>query len=164
MKSTRRSLCRAALALTCLVLLLISAQANSKVDSKERERAVATLDELYAKYLSSSLIEARTNLVKAIAFIHESSVRLPELQSALPIAYARLSVLERKAGRDALSRLYFEKSRYWRLVEREKLQLKPEDIILNHESFTREDSDTYALEWDKKRTKGIGPAYLKEIQ
>ena len=136
--------------------------ADSKVTKQEREKAVSTLDELYSKYLRGTVTEARSNLLKAATFIHDNCTRIPELQSALPICYARLSVLERKAGNEAQSRLYFEKSRYWRIVEREKIGLKPEEIIANHDAFSRDESDKYALEWDKKQTKGNGPAYLKE--
>jgi hypothetical protein len=144
------------------VVFAVSTFADPKISKSERQRAVSTLDRMYEKFLSGSLVEARTNILQAIEFTQKNSARIPELEGALPIAYARISLLERKAGNDALSRIYFEKSRYWRIVEREKLKLKPVEIVADHDSFTREESDKYALEWDKKRTKGLGPAYLKE--
>jgi hypothetical protein len=119
---------------------------------------------LIEKLLSGTLAESRSNLLKAAAFIHENSILIPELKNSLQICYARLSLLERNAGNDAQSRIYFEKSRYWRIVEREKIGLKPEEIIADHEAFTRDQSDKFALEWDKKWTKGEGPAYLKELK
>jgi hypothetical protein len=136
---------------------------GAKDTTKERDQAVSALDQMYAKYLSGTIMDARLNMLKAIAFIHDNSERIPELKGALPVSYARLSLLERKAGHEALSRIYFEKSRYWRIVEQEKLQLKPEEIISNYDFVTRDESDKYALEWDKKWTKGVGPAYLNGL-
>jgi len=135
--------------------------ADSHVDNQVREKAVSTLDALYSRYLTESLPEARISMQKAVAFIDENSCQIPELRSGLPICYARLSFLERTAGNEARSRLYFEKSRYWRIIEREKIGLKPEEIVVDYDAFTREESDKYALEWDKKRTKGAGPAYAR---
>jgi hypothetical protein len=119
---------------------------------------------MYDRYLSGTIVESRSNLIRAIAFIHENSARIPELPGALPIGYSRLSLLERRAGHEALSRIYFEKSRYWRIVEHERLGLKPEEIISTYDAVTREESDKMALEWDQKHTKGLGPAYLKQGQ
>jgi len=142
--------------------LIVQSSGDPHVTKKEREEAVSTLDELYAKFLAGTLNEARTNLQKAVSFVHENCTRIPELQSILPICYARLSLLERRAGNEAQSRIYFEKSRYWRIVEREKMRLTADEIIADHDKFTRDDSDKYALEWDEKRTQGQGPAYLKK--
>ena len=138
--------------------------AEQQADKTERDKAVSTLDELYLQYLRGNTVEARTNLLKAVALMQQKSTRMPEIQTALIICYARLSLLERKAGNEAQSRIYFEKSRYWRIIEREKLGIKPNEIIRDHDAFTREDSDKYALEWDKKYTKGVGPAYLQELK
>lgn len=135
-----------------------------KASKQERDDAVTVLDKMYEGFLRGNVTEARSNLVTAIHYTHENSVRIPELESALIISYARLSLLERKAGHEAQSRIYFEKSRYWRIVESERIKRKPEEIIANHDSFTSEDSDRYALEWDKKRTKGVGPAYFLEMK
>jgi hypothetical protein len=164
MKPTRCSLIVAGIIAVLILNFSASSSGDSKMSTKEREKAVFTLDEFYAKFLSGTLVEARSSLEKAVAFIHGKSILIPELQSSLPICYARFSLLERKAGNDAQSRIYFEKSRYWRIIEREKLGHKPEEIIANHEAFTRDESDNYALEWDKKWTKGEGPAYLKELK
>ncbi len=138
--------------------------ADKKASKKEREDEVSKLDLLYDKFLTGTSSEARTALRDAVALIQGRSTSIPELQSALIICYARLSLLERRAGNDAQSRLYFEKSRYWRIVESEKIGRSAEDIIHIHDSFLRDDSDSYALEWDKKQTKGEGPAYLKNLK
>ncbi len=162
----------AILAVSVLLFLpLVSVYAAAPLTKKEREQAakdrdetVSKLDKMYLKYLSGTLMEARTNMTNAISFIHENSARIPELEGALPICYARISFLERKAGREATSKIYFEKARYWQLIEHEKLRLKPEEIAAKLDEFTRDVSDKVALEWDKKYTKGMGPAYLKEVQ
>lgn len=149
----------------CLVATsYYSSAADPKVSSKEREEIVSTLDLIYAKFLTGTQVQARSNLLQAIALINTHSCRIPELQEALPISYARLALLERQAGHEALARVYYEKSRYWRIVSREKLAINPEDILESHDLTTRDESDKYALEWDKKRTQGIGPAYLKELK
>jgi hypothetical protein len=145
-------------------VLLACTPADRTAGKKERDRVVTTLDKMYANYLSGSIVDARSNLVKAIAFIHENGRDIPELEIALPICYARLSLLERKAGHDELSRIYYEKSRYWRIIIHEKSQLKPQEIVANYDAVTRDESDKYALEWDKKYTDGVGPAYLKRFQ
>jgi hypothetical protein len=164
MKTTRWGSVRTAITFLLILTFFRTSFGDSMVSEKERDKAVTKLDEFYTKFLSGTLAEARNNLQKAAAFIHKNSIRIPELQSSLQICYARLSLLERKAGNDAQSQIYFEKSRYWRLIEREKIGLKPEEIIADHETFTRDESDKFALEWDKKWTKGKGPAYLKELK
>ena len=134
----------------------------SKVSKQEREEIVSALDRMYSGYLNGSLSQARSNLLNAIQFIDKNRALVPELESSLPIAFARLSLLERTAGNDAQSQIYFEKSRYWRIVEREKGGVKPDEIIADHLAFTRDESDKYVLEWDEKRAKGQGPAYLRK--
>jgi hypothetical protein len=144
---------------------ILASPASERVATREEiEKAVFVLDGMYERYLVGHLEEARSNLVSAVTFIHEQSSYMPTLQRSLPIGYARLSLLERKAGNEAQSRIYFEKSRYWRIFEQERLKMKPEQIIGKFDSFSRDDSDQYALEWDKKHTKGAGPAYLKDLK
>lgn len=155
------------LTVICLILFGIvagCAQTPSRASKEERERVVSALDEMYKRYVSGSVMEARSNLVKAVTVMHENSGRIPELQTGLPMGYARLSLLERKAGFEAISRIYFEKSRYWRIIEFERSGQKPDEIISNHDSVSREDSDKAALDWDINYTKGVGPAYLKELR
>jgi len=154
------------LSLACLFSLfaMLACTQTRSAGKHERDRAVSTLDEMYASYLSGNIVEARSNLLKGIAFIHENSVRIPELRGALPVSYARLSLLERKAGNEALAIISFEKSRYWRMIEHQKVGLKPEEIVSSYNSVTQEDSDYEVLQWDKTHSKGVGPAYLKQLK
>ncbi|HXJ59499.1 MAG TPA: hypothetical protein VNU68_22875 [Verrucomicrobiae bacterium] len=155
----------------CVSLLLFvtvpSCRVNtpvSKDNKDERERAVSALDEMYDKYLSGTPTEARSNMLSAISLMHSNCARIPELQGALRIGYERLSLLERKVGNEALSRVYFEKSRYWLIYEDEQIGRKPEVIISDLDSFTRDESDKEVIKWDNTVTKGVGPAYLKQIR
>lgn len=153
------------LTMTAAVMCLIwSSGAASKAGKKERDKAVSKLDQIYWNYVTGTVVEARSNLLKGVEFINANSFRIPELQSSLPMAFERLSLLERKAGNEAQSRIYFEKSRYWTIIYREKLGFKPEEIISHFDTFTREDSDKEVIEWDKQATKGGGANYFINLE
>jgi len=88
-------------------------------ESKEMKQFGQQTDKLYHTYLDGDRDQARRSLQGTIQLIEEAQLPPHGKAHTLFVTYCRLSVLEKKAGNDALAENYLLKTRYWYLRELE---------------------------------------------
>jgi hypothetical protein len=122
-------------------------------------------DRCYAVYLRGDEREARRSMLETVRLV-ETSNKLQARNRAhgLWLSFARLYVLERRAGNDALAEAYLLKTRYWRLIEREAGGMSPKAAG----EFLKDDTGDKILEevddWDRKHNGGVLPHYVETIR
>jgi hypothetical protein len=112
---------------------------------KDREQAIDYLDSLYNRYLKEDVKGARAALIEACVYMKKSPI--PESKGGLVLGYARLSVLEERAGNPKEAEMYYQRA---------KRCLKS-----NPDAFTREECRTIVTHWDETYTKKAGPRYMQ---
>ncbi len=121
------------------------------------------LDVLYQAYAKGDVAQARQSLEKSIPILENAT--FPKVGAAahgLWLSYARLHVLEARAGKASLAEAYLLKARYWYL---KKLELSGESTEQGFETvklFTPEKCMELVDQFDKKNTQGSGAAYVKQ--
>jgi hypothetical protein len=128
-----------------------------------QEEALTTFkgraNRLYDAYLTGDRDEAKHNLEECIQLAHDSKLPPAYQAGCLFFDYARLYVLERRGGNEALAEAALVKARYWSLRERELGGNTDEKAGAVVKAETGEQIMGFIDKWDKDHTDGKGPNY-----
>src|SRR5438128_1793232 len=102
-------ICTTAL-LIVLFTTLVGCRHKSSTATDDIENQFANL---YTKYLTGSVDQARESLQQTIALADKADLAAPARAKALWITYARMFALERYSKNDPAADLCFVKARYW---------------------------------------------------
>src|SRR5438093_7673126 len=120
---------------------------------------VAEADALYRNYLTNDAQGAKRSIEEAVKLL-TSSVGSGYGKGSLWLGYGRLFCIESEFGDSNRASLYFEKARYWYLVDKEMLGEAPSNIVEMLRSFSREQCRSNVLDFDRAFTKGVGAGYF----
>ena len=115
----------------------------------------------YDEYLAGDYNQAKLSLERSVKLADKLEF-VPHYQAGhLFFCYARLYVLERRTGNDALAEAALVKARYWSLRERELGNVPDEE----GGAFAKSESGDRIVEfidkWDRDHTDGKGANYIR---
>ena len=124
------------------------------------------IDAEYHAYIEGGLCRARQSLLESERLITSSSLFVRKhaaSHSGLYLCYGRLHLLETRAGNSILAAAYWAKTQYWLL---RKLESQHASAIEIERSLAITPQDNMAMldKWDRRKTKGQGPKYLRELR
>ena len=149
-----------------LLVLVIGLLLSSGCKSEKRTgtapltNLVAELEGLYRGYLTNDYADAKRNMEQAVQLLHRPNQR-KYAERGLWLNYGRLYCLEARFGDSNVAHVYYEKARYWYLVNLETDEKLPSEISSKLQHFTQEQCKHYILEWDAAQTVGKGAKYLQ---
>lgn len=155
------------------IALILTSAWSCRAPTQEHQHATAQrfqevrtqLDRLYTRYLNGDREEAKRSMQEAVAMIQSSKLgaEFERFESAsLFLAYARLYVLEKRAGNGELAEADVVKARYWYLRKDELSGKSVEEASAAVAEFTPERCMAFVDEWDRGCTDGLGPKYARD--
>jgi hypothetical protein len=144
-----------------LVAITLLGCRSVKVDPAEE--AVKQSDALYQVYLTGSRDQARGSLEETIRVIENANLKPWAKANTLYITYARIYVLERRTGTEALAEAALVRARYWFLRKHELSGESEEQAGAAVRSMTADKCMDFVDKWDKEHTDGVGPRYAHPL-
>lgn len=126
------------------------------------EAAAKQSDKLYQVYLTGSRDQAIWSLEETIRVTENANLEPSGKANTLSITYARLYVLERRAGNGGLAEAALVRARYWFLREHELSGDSEEQAGAAVRSFTADKCMDFVDKLDKEHTDGVGPRYAQQ--
>ena len=121
---------------------------------------VSQADRLYKAYLTNDAAGAKRSMEEAVHLL-SASADTGYAKGNLWLAYARLFCIESGYGEPKVASLYFEKARYWYLINLEEVvKVNTSNVVEKLGSFTRNKCFEDVLEFDKAFTHGKGARYF----
>lgn len=113
--------------LACSFGCICSRDREQRENARERNLAIARIDQFYYSYVNGDPAKARESLNQAINFIKATTCFSKDGQATfLWLEYARLATLEYKLDNMAMSGADLLESQYWHLVGAEASDTPPE--------------------------------------
>ena len=152
MKNTQQTCLRLTIASLLLLMCLSGCHRaiNPTEDSQQRNDLNEKLYALHIRYLNSDTNQSRRCLHEAIGLLENARcLKQNELAFELWMEYARLSVLETKAGNEIIAEAYLLKTHYWRLIDLELAGESTEKAIKKVNLLTVEKCAEIVNEFEK---------------
>lgn len=148
----------------CAIMLLTGCNCGS--NRGVQQDAILYKSESYSRcYVEGNLEEARRCLNKNALLLEQSTILEPLGRAGLlTLTYARLFVLEKKAGNEALAEENLIKLKFW-FLKRAELEGKPSNSTIKtmEELTTSDHLITFVDDTDKKHNRGKPPAYVTDL-
>jgi hypothetical protein len=152
----------AAISVSISIACLTGCHDSASRTSHEQTKILSQAADVFAGYATGTVVQARTSLEERIRLFEDgTSLQASGRASLISQDFARLYILERKAGDEAAAQVALIKLRYWYMRKLELDGYKPPEAVQALNEFVPTQVESTVRRLDATPTDGRGPAYLK---